>query len=181
MEKNTKFKFRALCQCCVLAALMCSASVAKACDLDVAHIIKENVVFPNTAFFDLRSGQATLAEMRLTVHNRAKKNGRAYTKDDKRVRFVSGVALAIENLTNLKNEKTRIGFYAEDKTFVGYLRLSPDSKKHSSGSVVKVSNINGRAADILLKYDSPRLLSDALEDAVCIYQALPRMMEKAGA
>lgn len=180
MHDIMSFRTLAKCCCTVLIALICTATVAKACDLEVKHTVKKNLLpRPGDAYFDLFADQLKLGEIRLTVHRRDDAKWRGYTKDDKRVRFVGGVAVAIENLRNKVSGNTSVGFYAENKTFTGKVSIAPESKNHAVGSEIRASNINGKAADVLLRYDDRRLMSDAFEDAVCLYKALPKMLEDA--
>ncbi|WP_306115217.1 MULTISPECIES: hypothetical protein [unclassified Roseovarius] len=180
MSLNRFFKSLAISVCATLMAWNVSGTVAKACEIDLKLTTKKDALMLDTAFFDVVTDGTKIGEINLTVRGRARTSQKAYTRDDKRVRFVQGIALAIEGLRRREKGNTGLGFYAENKTFTGRLFADNIRKNHASGAEIKIADINGRAADVMVRYDPPRLQPDALNDAVCIFKALPRMMEKSG-
>lgn len=163
-----------------LIACLALTSPAHACEMEP----KRNgffgkMLFPEVSKFTLLGDPTQSPEVQLTRGRKPNSVHMPTTKQLKRMRIVRGEKLRVED-SRSRSGKTHGFYFKEDKdAFAGSLRLAEDNEHYASGWSFKISSLDGSTAWATLNYDTPRRLSDALDDAVCAYQALPQMIAQA--
>jgi hypothetical protein len=137
------------------------------------------MLFPEITRFTLLSDPTQNPDVQLTRGRKPNSVHMPTTKQLKRMRVVRGEKVRVED-SRSRSGKTFGYYFKEDKdAFAGSLRLSEHSEHYASGWSFKISSLNGKTAWATLNYDTPRRISEALDDAICTYQSLPQLVAQA--
>ena len=166
---------------CVLAAFLVLGGPANACEFEPRWTgLLTKLLFPNASSYALLSDPAQ--SPRLSIRPGTKPNSvhLPKTKQLKRLRIVRGERLRVESPRIRGSGKaTSLNFKDDGDAFDGSLHLAERSEHRAAGWSLHVASLNGKNVWVSLTYDTPRSLSEALDDAVCTYQSLPQLVAQA--